>query len=218
MPKTPEEIAAEAKAAADKVAADAKAAADKAAADQAVATKAAHLAEHGFPLETAVADMAPLEQAAYWRFEAKKQQKKNEGVDVEKLRADAAELATLKAASATDADKAIEQARREGENLGAEKYLKDAVMGRFMALTGKKDDEAEVIFAHVDPKSFTDDKGAIDPEKLKAYAATYGASAAGTSQDAVAAALARTRQAGGGSGSSISEKRKEVRESMTPKA
>lgn len=207
MPKTPEEIAAEAAAAAAKVAADQAAA-------QAAAAKAAHLAEHGFPLETAVADMKPEEQAAYWRAEAKKQQKKNEGVDIEKLQADAAELAKLRTQNSTEAEKAVEDARREGENIGAERYLKDAVMGRFQALTGKTDDEAEIIFAHVDPKSFTDDKGSVDPEKVKTFASTIGATT--TTTDPVAAALAKQRSAGGGSGgSSIAEGREKVRDSMT---
>lgn len=206
MSKTPEEIAAEAKAKADTEAATAAAAA-----------KAALDAVNGFPSETPVADMTPEQQAAYWRDQAKKQQKKNEGIDLAKLQAAADELEALKAAGATDQEKALDEARREGENIGAEKYLKDAVTARFQTLTGKTDEEIETIFAHVDAKSFTDDKGVIDATKLKAYADTFGAPAGGKqNEDPVAAALARQRAAGGGSGSSISEKRKEVRESMTP--
>lgn len=202
---TPEEIAAEAKAAADKILAD------KAAAD----------ALNGFPSDTAVADMKPEEQAAYWRAESKKQQKKaDEKSDYDKLKADSEELARVKAKNATDEEKAIEEARREGENIGAERYLKDAVKGRFQALTGKTDEEVETVFAHVDPKSFVDEKGDIVAGKLKTFAEGFGKKdEGGKHKDPVAEALERQRQAASGSGSSISEKRKATRESMTkPKA
>jgi hypothetical protein len=195
MPKSPEELAAEAAA---------KLAADKAAAEAAAkeAAKAAHLAEHGYPLETPVADMPAEQQAAYWRHEAKKQQKKTDGVDIAKLQADAAELAALKAASATDQDKALEEARREGEVIGAEKYLKGAVKGSFRALTGMSKEDVETAFAHVDASSFTGADGAIDDEKLEQFAATFGQNAGGAPgsiQDPVAEAL-RRQQAGGGGG------------------
>ncbi|WP_382307295.1 hypothetical protein [Herbiconiux sp. UC225_62] len=171
----------------------------------------------GFPKDTPLTDMTPEQQAAYWRNEAKKQQKRAEGFsDYEQLKADAAELARLKAENATEQEKAIEEARRDGENIGAERYLKDAVQGRFQALTGKTEEEVATAFAHVDPKSFTDDKGAIDADKLKAFAEVFGTKTpSGNTPDPVAEALARQRAAGGGSGSSIAEKRKETRESLT---
>lgn len=211
MPKTPEEIAAETAA---------KLAAEQAAAAAAAkeAEKAAHLAEHGFPSETPVADMTETQQTAYWRFTAKKKTKELEGIDLTKLQADAAELATLKAANATDQDKALEEARREGEVIGAEKHLKTAVRAKFQLLTGKTDEEVETTFAHVDALSFTDDKGEIVAEKLKAFADTFGPKGDGNKpEDAVAAALARARQAAGGTGTSIADKRKATREAMTPK-
>lgn len=205
MPKTPEEIAAEAAAKAAKDAADA-AAAQKAAAD----------AARGFPSDTAVDDMTPQQQAAYWRDQSKKQQKIAEDrKDYDDLKEKADKLAKIEADNATDQEKALEDARRQGENIGAERYLKDAVMGRFQALTGKTDDEVATTFAHVDPSSFTDDKGEIVAEKLKAFADTFGTPAGSKQEDVVAAALARQRAAGGGSGSSIQEKRKATRESMT---
>lgn len=197
MPKTPEEIAAE-----QKVAADA-------------AAKAALDAVNGFPSETPVAGMTPEQQAAYWRHESKKHQKAHEGIDVAKLQADAAELAQLKASTASDTDKLIEDARREGENIGAEKHLKTAVRAKFQLLTGKTDEEVATTFEHVDALSFTDDKGEIVAEKLKAFADTFGPKG-GEQEDPVAAALARQRQAAGGGATSIADKRKETRDRMTP--
>jgi len=176
-------------------------------------------ADKGFPANTPWRDMKPEEQAAYWRDKAQKHERTaNARKDYDSV---LQELTDLKKASQTDAEKALEEAReearRQGENIGAQKYLKDAVKGRFQGLTGKTDDEVETIFAHVDPASFTDDQGEIDLEQLKTYAATFGTKNDGGSEDALARALGRQRQAGGGAGASISEKRKQVRESMTRK-
>jgi hypothetical protein len=137
--------------------------------------------------------------------------------DYDQLKADSEELAQLKAANATAEEKALEDARLQGENIGAARYLKEAVKGRFQGITKKTDDEIEVIFEHVDAVSFTDDQGDIDMVKLAAYAATFGTSEAQHIEDPVAAALARQRHVADGTGTSIADKRREVRESMTKK-
>ena len=204
MPKTPEEIAAEEKAAADKAAAD-KAAADKAA------------AENGFPADTPLEQMTVEQREAYWKDKAQKHEKRAKArSDYDQMKADSEELAALKAANATAEEKALEEARRQGENIGAGRYLKEAVKGRFQGITKKTDDEIEVIFEHVDAASFTDEKGDIDTVKLAAYAATFGSPDKHT-EDPVAAALARQRHVADGTGSSIADKRRAVRESMTKK-
>lgn len=175
-----------------------------------------------FPTGTAVADMTAEQKAEYWRHQSKKQQKqKNAPADYAQLQADAAELAQLKAAQLPEQERLIaaarEEARREGENIGAEKHLKTAVRAKFQLLTGKTDDEVDTTFEHVDALSFTDDKGEIVAEKLKAFADTFGVKNDSQQQrDPVAEALARSRAAGGGTGgSSIADKRKATRESLT---
>jgi hypothetical protein len=210
MPKTPEQIAAEAAAAA-------KVAADKAAADKLAADKAAEEAAQGFPGGTPIEQMTVEQREAYWKHQARKHEKRaNERGDYDALKAAADELAALKLATATDEDKARDEARREGEVIGAEKYLKDAVMGRFQALTNKSDEDVEAAFQFVDAKSFTDDKGNLDVEKIKTFAGAFGSSGESQSTDRVAEALARQRQAGGGAGTTISDKREETRKRMTP--
>jgi len=190
---------------------------EEAAASAAAAT--AFLTENGFPQNTKVEDMQPLEQAAYWRNQSKVQQKRVEGIDLAKLQKDSEDLEKLRKDSLDEQQRAVEEAReearREGENIGAERYLKDAVKGRFQALTGKTDEEVDTAFEHVDPKSFTDDKGAIDAAKLKTFAEVFGPKGSTQQPDPVAAALARQRAAGGGAPTSIAEKRKETRESLT---
>jgi hypothetical protein len=215
MPKTPEEIAAEAKAAADKAAAD-KAAADRAALE----------ASRGFPAETPLEQMTSEQQAAYWKFQARKHENEAKSrADYDDLKAKADELAELKAKSQTEQEKALEEARdkalREGENIGAERYLKDAVMGRFQALTGKSDDDVAKAFAHVDAHSFVDEKGDLNVAALQEFAGTFGPtdSGNGTPADPVKAALERQRNgaAAGGSGSgSIAEMRKQRLEQLQP--
>jgi type II secretory pathway pseudopilin PulG len=175
--------------------------------------------QNGFPANTPLEQMTAPEQAAYWKHESKKHQRAaNARSDYDDLKAKAAELEQLQQANQSAEEAAIEAARRDGEVIGASRYLKEAVKGRFQGITKKTDEEVETIFEHVDALSFTDDKGDIDVEKLTKYAGTFGVSdATVTTEDPVAAALGRQRLAGGGSGSSISERRKEVRESMTRK-
>lgn len=172
-----------------------------------------------FPADTSIADMTPDQRAEYWRHKAQKHEKiANSRRDYDSLKADSAELAQLKAANATEQERALEAARREGENIGAARYLKDAVKGMFQGITGKTGEEVATIFEHVDPLTFTVENGDIDAEKIKKYADAFGTKEDSKQhEDPVAAALARQRQAGGGSGSSISDKRREVRESMTRK-
>jgi len=199
-------------------AADAKAAEEKAAADKVIADAIAKQNELGFPANTPVAEMTDAQQAAYWRNESKKQQAiADSRKDYTTLAEKAAAHDKYLSEHATEEEKAREEARREGEVIGAEKYLKAAVIGTFQALTGKTDEEVAATFEHVDPKSFLDDKGEIVAEKLKAFAATFVPKGAGGKEDPVAAALARQQKAGGGTGSSIAEKRRETREAMTKK-
>ncbi|WP_243063194.1 hypothetical protein [Humibacter sp. RRB41] len=214
MPKTAEELAAE------------KAAADKAAADKAAAEKAALEASRGFPAETPIEQMTAEQQVAYWKFQARKHENEAKSrADYDDLKTKADELEQLKAANQTEQEKALtdarDEARREGENIGAERYLKDAVMGRFQALTGKSNDDVAKAFAHIDAHSFVDEKGDLNVVALTEFAGTFGPadSSNGTPADPVKAALERQRNgsAAGGSGSgSIAEMRKARLEKLRP--
>lgn len=177
---------------------------------------------YNFPADTAVAEMEPEQRAEYWRYHSKKHERRADArSDYDEMKAKADKLDALEQENRTEVEKQLDaardEARREGENLGAERYLKDAVQGRFQALTGKSDDEAATAFAHVDPKSFVGADGTIDGEKVKAFAATFGA----TNQqphDPVAAALAaQRRQAApaGSGGTSLKERREATRERLS---
>jgi hypothetical protein len=174
----------------------------------------------GFPTGTSVADMTAEQQAAYWRHESKKQQRLAlSRIDPAEHTRVVEERDQLRSSSQTDTERELEQAReearREGENIGAARYLKDAVMGRFQALTGKTDAEVATTFQHVDPASFTDANGEIDAEKLTAFAATFGVPETQPTPivDPIRVALERQRR-GGEISSSVAEKRKQTRESL----
>lgn len=180
----------------------------------------------GFPANTPLTEMTVEQREAYWKHQARKHEKTvKDRQDYDQLKAKAAELEQLRAAQQTDAEKELEQAReearREGENLGAERYLKDAVTARFEALTGKSAEDVEKAFAHIDVHSFIGQDGAIDNDALTEFASTFGTNGNGGSQqtDPVRAALERQRGggAGGGDGSgSIQAIREAAREKLAP--
>lgn len=72
-----------------------------------------------FPANTPVKDMKPEEQAAYWQHQARKHEDRVKAFGdytPDKIRSLETENTTLKTATQTDADKAIEAAREEGRN------------------------------------------------------------------------------------------------------
>lgn len=176
-----------------------------------------------FPVATAVADMTTEQAAEYWRHEAKKQQKKKADLpsDYAQFKADSEKLAKLEAEKLPEQERLLnearDKARREGEVIGAERYLKEAVKGRFQAITGKKDEDVDTAFAHVDALSFVDDKGELDTEAIKKFAATFG-TGSGAGTDPVRDALQRrTPSAGSGGATSIAERRQATRDRMSKK-
>jgi hypothetical protein len=183
----------------------------------------------GFPANTPLTEMTVEQREAYWKHQARKHESTAKSrQDYDQLKADSEELAQLKKDGQTDQEKALEQAReearREGENLGAERYLRDAVTARFGALTGKSVEDVDKAFAHIDVHSFIGQDGAIDNDALTEFASSFGTNGNGggsSSQqiDPVKAAL--ERQSGGGNGGgdgsgSIQALREAAREKLAP--
>ncbi|MBN9209347.1 MAG: hypothetical protein J0H96_11875 [Microbacterium ginsengisoli] len=175
----------------------------------------------GFPTETPLEQMTPEQQIAYWKHNSRKHEKAAKArADYDQLKADSDELQRLKQENQSEHEKELaaarDDARREGENIGAARYLLDAIKGRFQALTAKNEAETTAIFAHVDPATFVLADGSIDQDALKTYAETFVTKDPGGNEDPVKKALERQRQAGGGQGGSISEIRKARREKLLP--
>lgn len=177
---------------------------------------------NGFPANTPLEQMTEAQQLAYWKHQSRKHEA------AAKSRADYDELKRerdeLKAAGQTQAEKDLEAAREEarlqGENIGAEKYLGVAIRARFQHLTGKSDDDVAKAFERVDPKSFLDAQGEIDQSALKDFADLFGTNGSGTAQqrDPVREALENQRlNSGTPSTGSIAEMTKQKYEQLTGK-
>lgn len=150
----------------------------------------------GFPKDTPVDDMEPEQRAAYWRHEAKKQQKERDAADkrakayekfgsVEDLQsaADAAEQA--RQAALGDNERALEtaraQARQEGAQEAAQRHLAVAVTGMLIAHTKGAQESFEAAQERVsgaiefaDLTKFIGENGALDAEKVQTFAKSIG--------------------------------------------
>lgn len=153
--------------------------------------------ELGYPANTPVTDMDDKQQAAYWKHYARKHEATaNARGDYDDLKAQANELAQLKAKNQTDQERELAAARLEGESAGKFTYLKEAVVGRLLSLTGKTDVELGTVLDLIDVKKFTKDDGALDSEKITTFAKTLGMKASEPNEpptDAVRAQLERQR-------------------------
>lgn len=172
----------------------------------------------GFPKDTPIAEMTPAQEAAYWKFQSRKHELEAKSrKDYDQLKAEAEELRVLKAKNATEDEKALEQARQEGENIGAQRYLKDAVKGHFRALTGMSKDDVDDAFDHVDASSFVDKGGDVDVDAIEKFANTFGIRQESASKDNYSGTARRIRQDQKSGAGSISERRKQYAEEHSTK-
>ena len=132
----------------------------------------------GFPGGVAVADMPAEQQAAYWKHKARKHE------DTAKARGDydavKAERDRLLQAGMTDAEKAVNTARAEGEAAGRLAAV-TATVGDLLDVAlstrqGLTEDQITVIKRGFNPAAFIGDTG-IDTAAVKACAATFGSAA-----------------------------------------
>lgn len=181
-----------------------------------------------FPKSTAVADMTPEQAAEYWRHEAKKQQKLKASApaDYEELQRAARRLEKLETKKLPKEERAhqkqLDRARRDGENIGSQRYLKDAIIGRVQGITGLTDEDLKDHVEAIDPTFFLDDKGNLDSEKITKFATPLvpgAGSGGGHGPDPVRDSVRRQRPAGdGGGGQSMQERREAAAARSMPKS
>jgi hypothetical protein len=173
----------------------------------------------GFPANTPWRDMTAEQQSAYWRHQSQGWEQRAKGRDdYDAIKADRDRLA---AANLTDeqraAQEAIEEARRDGENTGAERYLSAAVRAHFQRLTGLDDEKTTTAFRHVRPESFTDQQGEIDTTALQEFASTFGTNGgagSGAPTDPILQQQQRQQQPGAGGTPSIAEATRQREEEL----
>ena len=129
--------------------------------------------DHGFPKDTPTDQMTVEQREAYWRYHARKHEKRaKEREDYDKIKRERDEL---KAASLTEAEKAIEDARKEAraeaDKEWAEKLARSELRG-ILAGRGMEDEKLEAALTFVDFKQFLDDNGDVDSVKVQRYSDT----------------------------------------------
>lgn len=132
------------------------------------------LNEHGYPDKTPVADMPAEQQAAYWKHQSRKHEDRVKSMgDYESVKA---ERDQLKTATQTDAEKAIEAARKEASDTARAEARKETlptlVRSEFrVAAAGKI--PADRLATILDPldltKFLTADGGEVDADKVQQY-------------------------------------------------
>lgn len=145
--------------------------------------------DRGFPANTPLTDMKPEEQAAYWRFQARKHENAYKGLDLDALKAKAAAHDAAEAAKLTPSEQAIREAKEAGKAeaaVEANRKTATAILRVSLQTRGKTAEAVEAIIAATNPDSFIAN-GDVDTDKVAAYAdqfstGTTGVTAAGMGQ------------------------------------
>lgn len=139
--------------------------------------------DKGFPDNTPVADMTAEQQAAYWKFHARKHEERaNARADYDAVKAKADELDELKKSQMSDQDKAVQEAKDQAR---AETLAE--VGGRMVdthinaAVTANRitQDQADVVLGSLDRSKFLTDDGDVDADKVEALLTTLAPSSNG---------------------------------------
>lgn len=166
-----------AKAAAAAAAAEAaKAEAEKAAAEAAAKAEAEKL---GYPPNTKAEDMTPEQQAAYYRHQARKHEDRNkewqrtlDGKTAEEIKAEREELEKLRAKERTEAENAVEDAKKSTKAEVIKEFGTKLVAAEFKAVLSHVDEDRRgQIIENLDLSKFISDNGDVDTDKVKSAAA-----------------------------------------------
>lgn len=125
--------------------------------------------EHGYPKETPVAEMSDKEQAAYWKFHARKHESTaNARSDYDQLKADAEKWRQAQDDKKTPDQKAIDAAAEAARVEERNKVAPRLVRAEFKAQgVGVDPDILAVFLEDLDPMKYLDKDGDVDTEKVK---------------------------------------------------
>lgn len=128
---------------------------------------------HYFPPNTPVAEMTADQRANYWRFEAKKQQARLPK-NLDDIVRRAGEYDALLAASRTEAEVAVDEAREAGRAEGRAQVLQDSadtILRAAIEARGKSEDETDAIMRGLNPAGFISNDN-VDRAAIRAFVDT----------------------------------------------
>lgn len=133
----------------------------------------------GFPADTPVADMTEGQQAAYYRHQARKHEDRYKdwqrtlgGKTAAEIAAERDELERLRASSRSEAENAVEEAKRTTRAEVTQQYGTRLVAAEFKALlTHVPDERREQIIGGLNLTSYITESGDVDTDKVKSFAA-----------------------------------------------
>ena len=155
---------------------------------------------NGFPEGTALSEMTPTQRESYWRHHARRHEDASKAKDAElaALKPKAEQYDALAEASKTEAEKAIEEAARRGQDTGRQeaeqaavvKYGKALVQARFESvLAGRMTpDQVATLVGGLNVTGFLGTDGLPDQSRISEYVAAIP----------VAAGAPKTPELGGG--------------------
>lgn len=189
----------------------------------------------GFPLHTPTDQMTDAQKAAYWRHESKKHQKDAERWsklgDFETVKKALDDAEKARQASLSEQEKAVENARKEGETTGFERardqFAKPALTAILVARTKGSQEKEEDARARVknavealNVTAFLDENGELDAEKVETFAqslAPSGGNGSAGGGDPLAAALRRQGSAPQGHAGSVAAMEKDFYDRLKSK-
>lgn len=127
-----------------------------------------------FPTGKPTSAMTADQQAEYWRHKARKHERRADAT--KDYDAVVAERDALKSKHQTAEEKALDEARQqariEGENIGADRYLGAAVRGEIRGSNPSMTaNQVDALMQVIDPRKLLNDKGDIDTSKIAAAVA-----------------------------------------------
>lgn len=127
--------------------------------------------DRGFPANTPVADMTAEQQVAYYKHQSRRHEERAKGRDdYDQVKA---ELATLKASSMSEQEKAVAEAKAAGRSEAlteANHGAAQAILRATLAARGKSAEDIQDIVGAVNPAAFMGKDGVLDTDKVATYA------------------------------------------------
>lgn len=129
----------------------------------------------GYPASTPQTEMSAEQQLAYWKHKARVHENRDKSrSDYDELKATAEKYQQLVAASQTDHERAVAEARRQGRAEAMTETGTQLVDGWLRVAIGDRmpKESVDALLGPLDRTKFLNQSGAVDTDRVYAYAAT----------------------------------------------